>query len=57
MADAPQFLNRQEAADELRLSLSSLDAALARGEIRSVRIGKRILIPATELERLIAEAV
>jgi excisionase family DNA binding protein len=42
-----------EAAIELGVHHLTLRKAIARGEVRAVRIGRRILIPVSELERLL----
>lgn len=49
--DAPLLLSRQEAAKRLSICLRSLDQLISTGEIYVRRIGKRVLIPRTELER------
>jgi len=47
------FLTLQEAADVLKISERSLRSAVAAGEVRSMRLGKRIVrIPRDEIERL-----
>lgn len=43
----------EESAQKLGLSRSALYDALRRGDIRSVRIGGRRLIPAVELARVL----
>jgi excisionase family DNA binding protein len=42
-----------EGAMELGVHPLTLRKAIARGEIRAVRIGRRIVIPVSELERLL----
>ena len=42
-ADLPIFLNREELARVLRISLSSIDRALAKGQLEHIKIGRRIL--------------
>jgi excisionase family DNA binding protein len=44
-------LTREEAAEVLRLSLRTFDKLLASGEIIPRRVGRRVLIPRTEVER------
>ena len=44
---------RVEAADTLRVSLRTLDYLLAQGTLRGRRIGRRVLIPKTEIDRLL----
>jgi len=46
-------LTVEEARKQLRLSRGLMYEALRRGEIPSIRIGRRILIPANILERLL----
>ena len=41
-----------EAACATGLSLPTINRKIARGELRSVKVGRRRLIPAQELERL-----
>lgn len=43
--------SRQEAAAALGISRRSIDYYIAGGEIRTVRIGSRVLIPASELRK------
>jgi excisionase family DNA binding protein len=45
--------SRREAADMLRVSLRTVDYLLASGELRSRRIGRRVVIPRMEVERLL----
>ena len=42
----------REAAQESGVSVSTVRRRIQTGEIRAVRIGQRVLIPATELVRL-----
>ena len=50
---APTFLTVVEAADELKISERSLRTLIAAGEVRAMRLGKRIVrIPRVEIERL-----
>jgi excisionase family DNA binding protein len=44
--------SREEAAEQLSICLSTLQLLIAQGEIEVRRLGKRILIPRSELERL-----
>jgi len=39
-----KFISRREAAANRGISLPTLDRAISRGEIRLVRMGKRVLI-------------
>lgn len=49
-------LNVHEAASLLGLSRNSLYAAANRGEVPTIKIGRRILIPRAALEKMLAEA-
>jgi excisionase family DNA binding protein len=46
-------LNLPEAAKQLGISRGAAYAAAGRGEIPTVRIGKRLLVPRAALERLL----
>jgi excisionase family DNA binding protein len=48
-----QTLSRREAADRIGVHLTTLDARIADGSIKVVRLGRRVLIPATEIERVL----
>jgi len=50
--DEKTYLARREAAAALSISLSTLDQLIVRGKLRVRRIGKRLLVPRKELERL-----
>jgi excisionase family DNA binding protein len=45
--------SRREAADALRISLRMLDHLLAHGELNGTRIGRRIVIPKSEITKLL----
>lgn len=45
------MLSRRQAAESLGISIRSLDYLIQRTELRARRIGRRILIPRTEVER------
>ncbi len=49
--------NRREAADALRVSLRTLDYLLAQGRLRVKRIGRRVIIPKAEVERILQQDV
>lgn len=54
---APEtVLTVHEAAERLKISRGLVYAAIKDGTIRSVRIGKRRLIPSSEIQRLIDSA-
>jgi excisionase family DNA binding protein len=44
---------RSEAADALRVSLRTVDYLLAQGALRGRRIGRRVVIPRAEIDRLL----
>ena len=46
-------LNRRETARVLGMSEAATDDAIRRGDIPSLRIGKRVLIPLAGLQRLV----
>lgn len=52
----PEMLLVSEVQERLRLSRNGVYDAIARGEIPSIRFGRRILVPRAALERLIASA-
>lgn len=43
--------DRRSAAAALSISIRSLDYYIARGELRTIRIGRKVLIPASELKQ------
>ena len=45
------FLSREEAAKRLNVSVRTVDRAIARGELKSRRLGARVLVPVAEIER------
>jgi excisionase family DNA binding protein len=49
-----QILTVEEAAAILRLSRNAAYEAIARKEIPSIRIGRRILVPMASFERMLA---
>jgi excisionase family DNA binding protein len=44
------LVNRKEAASLLSVSVQSIDKLVQRGELRCVRVGKRLLIPPEVLQ-------
>jgi hypothetical protein len=55
-SDGPELvLTRREASKLTRLSLSSLDAALRRGDFASKKIGRRVLIDRNSLLKALGE--
>ncbi len=51
------IVTREEAAEALRLSLRTVDKLLAAGEMSARRVGRRVLIPRSEIERFASEDV
>lgn len=49
--DEPILLDRKAAAAVLSISPRMLDYAIAQGRLKVRRIGKRVLVPRTEIER------
>jgi excisionase family DNA binding protein len=49
-------LSRTEAAKRLGISLSSVRRLEERGELRTVRIGGRVVVPSSEVARLLTPA-
>jgi excisionase family DNA binding protein len=49
----PLGVSRQDAANMLGISVDTLDRRIADRTIRPARIGTRVVIPITEIERLI----
>ena len=53
MTEQPSVLTVDEAAAILRLSRTSAFEGVRRGEIPHIRVGRRILIPRRQLERML----
>jgi hypothetical protein len=51
-----QFISRHEFSDATGLSVASIDNYVLRHIIKATRVGKRVLIPVSELQRLEREA-
>jgi excisionase family DNA binding protein len=51
---APTNLTRAEAAAHLRVSARSIDRRISDGTIKAAKIGARIVIPKSEIARLLA---
>ncbi|OBA75170.1 hypothetical protein A5642_08370 [Mycolicibacterium mucogenicum] len=49
-------LTVEEAADRLKVRRSLIYSQLRSGELRSIRLGRRRLIPAAEVDHIISEA-
>ena len=50
-----QFVSPQQFADRLSISRWTVYAWIAEGRIRSVKIGRLVRIPASEVDRLVQE--
>lgn len=56
LAELPQNLTRYEAATFLRKHVRTLDRLIAQGAIRAVKIGGSVLVPKSEIARVLAGA-
>jgi excisionase family DNA binding protein len=45
--------SKDEVAESIGVSKDSVDRAIRRGELKSIRFGRRVLIPKSELTRLL----
>jgi excisionase family DNA binding protein len=55
---APKLVySRAEAAETLKICVSSLDVLIATGRLKAARKGRRVLIHVTEIERLAAKEI
>lgn len=52
-ADLPPTLTVEEAAEILKISRQSAYAGVRKGEIPSIRVGRRFIIPTAQLMRLL----
>jgi excisionase family DNA binding protein len=57
MTVEPVVYNVDEVAELLGIGRSSVYRRIADGTIRTVKVGRRVLIPRAALEELLAEAV
>jgi len=55
MDDSKRVLTVEEARKELRVSRSSIYAAIKSGELKSIKLGRRLLIPRAVLDALIEQ--
>lgn len=53
----PPFLSLREAADWLDVSLSTLNRMIAKGDLATVRVGKRRKVPASYLAAYVAKDI
>ncbi len=56
MEEKRAALSKQEFAARLGVSKDSVNRAILKNKIRVIRFGRRVLIPAAELERLVRSA-
>ena len=56
MNESRVSLSKQEVASRLGVSSDSVDRAIRQGKLKIIRFGRRVLIPASEVARLLAEA-
>jgi len=50
------FISKAELCEILGVSLPTIDRRLRDGTLHATRLGRRVLIPASEIDRLIASA-
>jgi len=55
LEEAPDVLTPEETAKLLRIGRNAAYEAIQRGDIPSVRIGRRILVPKLALQRMLGE--
>jgi excisionase family DNA binding protein len=55
-AERPSVLTIEEAAQLMRIGRNSAYEAARRGEIPTIRIGRRLLVPRAALERMLERA-
>lgn len=53
----PRLFTRKEAAEMLRIGTSTLDAWARRGLIRPIHLGRRVLYPSEEVERIARQGI
>jgi excisionase family DNA binding protein len=56
MCDASRMLSVKEAARQLGIGEAFARRLIRRGEIKSVRLGDRVLVPRHEVERIVEQA-
>ena len=54
LEEYPLVLRPEEVAEALRCGRTSVYEAIRRGDIRSIRLGRRILVPRQALEQFLA---
>ena len=55
MSDQPRYLNAQEAADYLRISVSWVRKATRSGELPHAKIGCRVIYDRTDLDEYVRQ--
>jgi excisionase family DNA binding protein len=53
MNKRPLAYSKKEAAAVTSLSLRGIDYLIERGQLKAVKVGRRVIIPAQELEKLV----
>ena len=53
--DSKRVLTVEEARKELRVSRSSIYSAIKSGQLKSIRLGRRLLIPTAVIDALVKE--
>jgi excisionase family DNA binding protein len=56
-SETPPLMNVEEAARVLRISRNAAYALIAEDRLPAIRLGKRLIVPRSGIERLIAEAL
>jgi len=56
LSEMPDTLTVQETIQVLRLGRNSVYEGIRRGDIPAIRIGRRLVIPKTGIERLLSNA-
>jgi excisionase family DNA binding protein len=54
MTESPKTISVEEAARQLGISRSSAYEAIRSGQLPSIKIGRRVLVPVAALERLLS---
>ena len=57
MKKAQLAYSKKEAAAATSISLRGIDYLIEKGELKTVRVGRRVIIPSRELERLASKGV
>ena len=57
MAGQSEYLTVEEAAGKLRLHIDTMRRYMREGRLRGAKVGKRYLIPATEIQKYLDAAM